>query len=571
VRRFRFRISVKITIGYVALLLFLAGALLIVSWTIDRLQREIEAVTSRDLKVQELTYQIDKNASDMENNQRGYLIAGGEDYLKAYEGALDKWKMNGGQLRGYLEGSDEQTSRLASVENAIEQWISLADRQIKEARPGAQSAEELEKLFSADSGRKQMEGMREQLSRLRQAEKVAMDERVKALRDSNGRLRGLLYGVFAALTACTILFSWIVSRHVTRNIRKVTEAVSDIAKSGGDLTKRIEVKTTDETLELSRETNALLASLQSMIGRIQEQARGLSEVSGTIGIGAEGAIRINGQVNDAIRRVAEGAEQQVAQTEEITAIMAEAMKGLEQAAADSREVGDLALATREAADDGGRHLDKTGEEIGRIEGIFGRIRESVQELSEQSGRIQEIAGYISEVSTQTNLLALNAAIEAARAGVHGRGFAVVSAEIRKLADQTAHSARQISLTLGSLNDGVGHIAELIESSSEAVYGGTSSMREAGDSVRRVVDSVSRLTGQMLEVAASVERIASGSGQVVSASEEIGRVTEETSAFAEQMTAMAEEQNAALRQFAVTSERLGRVSDALREVAGNFRV
>lgn len=569
-KKFRFKIGYKITIGYLVLLVFIASALLVVSRTIESLQTEIDTLIQRDLKIQELSYQIDKNASDMEAGLNDYAIAGEESSKEAVRAAIARWEANGQQLAGLLAGEDAQLSRMNSVTASIEQWIAIAEREL-EVPAGTRSLEDIRAFALESAGQKQMDGMREQLSRLRQADKYAMEQRVGSLHKQTSELQTLLFAFAGALTVLTIAFSWIVSRSVSVNIRRVTAAVADIARSGGDLTKRIQVRATDETMELGRETNGLLASLQTMMREIREQAGRLADVSETIRTGTSGALDINGQVNEAVRRVAEGAESQVARTQEISAIMAETMKGLEQVAARTQDVSELARATREDADSGSVSLDRSQQEIERIETIFGTIQGSVGDLSRRAGRIQDIAVYISEVSKQTNLLALNAAIEAARAGAHGRGFTVVSAEIRKLSDETAESARQITATLDELNEGVGQIVELMAGSAQAVYNGTSSLKEAGGSVKSVVESVGSLAERVIEAASAIEQIAAGSRHVVRSAEEISRVTEETSAFAEQMSAMVEEQNASLREFAASSDGLNGVSGTLRDMTGHFKV
>ncbi|MDG0814560.1 CHASE3 domain-containing protein [Cohnella rhizosphaerae] len=228
---FRFTIAVKIVIGYAAMLVFLAAALLTVSRTIDRLQQEIDAVTGRDLNIQVLTYQIDKSVFDMDAALREHVSTGGEGAGRAYESAAGTWKRSEEQLRSLLAAEPEQLSRLSSVAGSVGQWMSGAEARMAQPSP-ALSLDELRAALFGESAQKQMDGMREQLSRLRQAEKYMMDERIGALAERNDRLQRLLFAMLGGLVAFAALFAWLVSRHVTQNIRKVTSAVSEIAGGG---------------------------------------------------------------------------------------------------------------------------------------------------------------------------------------------------------------------------------------------------------------------------------------------------------------------------------------------------
>ncbi|OXS58856.1 hypothetical protein B1A99_12890 [Cohnella sp. CIP 111063] len=567
---FRFKIGYKITVGYIALLLFLGASLLVVSGTIRSLQSEIESLSNRDLRIHETTHLLDKYAANMETALYRGIITGDRTDLEVYEGEKAKWQREYDTLKTMFEGNSDQTSRLTGVAGAMERWYAVSDK-AAETLSYENNPSEAVGFFAENPGKQAMTGMKEQLSRLRQSEKYVTEKRIAAVIDANDSLRTLLYIMAAVLTALTIAFSWTISRNITRNIKRVTSALADIARSGGDLTRRIAVKASDETRELGEETNKLLASMQTMMRLIQGQASRLYAVSEQVGDGTAGTVKINGEVIQAVRKVAAGAENQVSQTEEITAIMQENMSGLELAASGTRQVAELARTTQAAAESGSRNLDQTREEVAKIDRAFTDIQQSVLQLSEQSGQILGIVEYMGDISTKTNLLSLNATIEAARAGEHGRGFGVVAAEIRKLADQTARSTGNIEETLKRMNGDVGTIVRLIEDSSKTVYAGTSAIREAETNVRQIVGNVDALTAQVIEAASSIGQIAAGSGNVVRSAEEIGRITEETSAFTEQMSAMAEEQTAVLNELSRTSRQLLEVSESLKEAVGHFKV
>ncbi|XID92888.1 methyl-accepting chemotaxis protein [Paenibacillaceae bacterium WGS1546] len=389
------------------------------------------------------------------------------------------------------------------------------------------------------------------------------------LSEHGGTFWFVLVVFLIVLVAGGIGLKWLAGNLIA-SIGSVTATLRNIASSGGDLTRRIHIRSTDEVGDLANAANQMLDGLQKMMKELRDSTAELAAASILLKQGADENARVSSEVSKAVEKVAAGSETQVAQSQEISATMQETLDGLSQVAGTTTGVSDAAQTTVGRARDGSKLLQSTSQEIDQVGKAFRSLQEVVRGLNQKSEQVQEVIGYISEVANQTNLLALNAAIEAARAGEHGRGFAVVAGEIRKLADQTQQSAVQIGDTIGTMSGDIEHVSAMFEQSAGQVFAAVEGMQNAEETFRDIVDKVGQLSANIVEVAASVEQMSAGSASVVQSIQDISRITEETASFTEQVSAMSEEQLSSTEEMARTADNLSSMATRLKGLVGNFK-
>ncbi|MNJ56966.1 Methyl-accepting chemotaxis protein McpA [compost metagenome] len=199
------------------------------------------------------------------------------------------------------------------------------------------------------------------------------------------------------------------------------------------------------------------------------------------------------------------------------------------------------------------------------------LSELMAGLGERSAQIGTITEVINGIAGQTNLLALNAAIEAARAGEHGRGFAVVADEVRKLAEESSASAQQITGLVQLIQQDTRHAVEAVKANGVETQSGMEIVTNAGYVFKEILNAVNKVAGEIQEVSAGAEQIAASSDEVVKFMEQISTISEAASGGTHNVSAATEEQLASMEEIASSAASLSKMAEQLQEQVNKFKV
>jgi methyl-accepting chemotaxis protein len=362
----------------------------------------------------------------------------------------------------------------------------------------------------------------------------------------------------------------------------------------------VQIQTTISTLntasqQINDAADQSAENTQQVAATIQQIAEGTAQQTESI----TRSMNTVEQLTQAIDGVARGAQEQAAsigQSVELTASISDSTK---QVASNAQTGAAGAAQAAETASSGAASIRETLEGMANIREKVDLSAQKVREMGRRSEHIGAIVDTIDNIASQTNLLALNATIEAARAGEHGKGFAVVADEVRKLAEKSADATKEIGGLIRSIQSTISEAMQAMDEGAAEVEVGVTRANQSGQVLDNVLGAVNAVSKQMEDIAeaalgmntsvnkmvsamdtvsaiveentASTEEMAASADEVSQAFESIASISEENSAATEEVSATTEEVTAQAREVSISSQKLREMAQDLQIVVAQFKL
>ncbi|MER2108473.1 MAG: methyl-accepting chemotaxis protein [Solibacillus sp.] len=385
---------------------------------------------------------------------------------------------------------------------------------------------------------------------------------------SSNKVIGLV--VSLSITLVGVLIALFTAIQISKPIQFVANRMEQMA-DGNLANEPLTVLRRDEVGQLMTAANDMNEKLKTTIQSIYNvsetvaaSSEELAQSSHEVKLGAE-------QIASTMQEIATGTETQASTTGDLAETMNAFIARIQETTSEGVALKSHSNDVQNLTNTGKDLMTSSTTQMATINEIVLHSVRNVEGLNEQSAEISKLVSVIDDISNQTNLLALNAAIEAARAGEHGKGFAVVADEVRKLAEQVQLSVADISTIVGRIQQETKSVTKSLQDGYEEVKKGTNQMTETNETFHHISDAVSGMIANIDLIALNLNGVLASTEEIGTSINEIASISEESAAGIEQTTATVEETATTMDEIVHSSNQLATLAEKLNTEMQQFKL
>ncbi|MDF2890198.1 MAG: methyl-accepting chemotaxis sensory transducer [Clostridia bacterium] len=373
----------------------------------------------------------------------------------------------------------------------------------------------------------------------------------------------------SCIIAAMLIAYFISTYNIVLPIRKLQRLMS--IAGNGDLTVAATITTKDEIGELAKSFNEMIAHQSSIVSQVRIGAQELAAAAEEMAASTEQINAATEEINTSIQTVAAGAQKQNVSIVDTSQVLVQLSSLVQIARSKADDTNQNVVFTVNTAENGREKVKDTIRAIDTISSTTKDTMEVLNILDSLSSKVGGITVTINSLAEQTNLLALNAAIEAARAGEHGKGFAVVADEVRKLSELSNTGAREIEALVHEMITQTQQAVQSINEGKNAVDNGVKVAGETDTAFLNIIKALESIVKNIFEIVDITKDEVATSDQIIKLIDVVASITEDTTANSQEVAAAVEEQTATVETIASTSEQMSAMAVSLESLVKKFKI
>jgi methyl-accepting chemotaxis protein len=525
-------------------------------------QSFLKEEVGQKLEVKNLQEQMIRKSASV----RSFLLTGEADYLTEYEDAVKSFDGSMKKLKTTLTEKELLTT-LASLEEMSKNDTKFAQEQIQMKKEG----DELGYLILSKSTAQTL-GMQfnAKINELLSLQEKNLDYASSLTTKKIDNIVTFMIVISVTAILVALALATIISLQIAKPIVHASKAIEKVAN--GDLSiENIQVKNKDEIGAMIHSVNSMVTGLREVVVQVRDSSTQVAASSEQLSASAQESTFASEQIAQIIEQSADGMDVQLKHLKKIHGLIEEMSGNILQITKSSETMLVTVDNTFQVTDQGALSIEKVVNQMNLINEGVSNASQIIRKLGQRSSEINSILGMITQIADQTNLLALNAAIEAARAGEHGKGFAVVADEVRKLAEESKKSADQITKMISYIQTETELAVSSMEEQSNKVSDGFEYSQDAKKAFTLIGQSMGEVIEKVSDVSCAIELLSIHSKNVEQAIDEVKVIAEGGVTTTREVAAGTEENVATLQEVTASAQDLSEMAETLQELVSRFKI
>ncbi|WP_409366976.1 methyl-accepting chemotaxis protein [Lysinibacillus sp. 38-6] len=524
------------------------------------MEKQAKGLVKEDLVVLEASKDLSMSISVRLSAALNYVVTGDETYIDTF----NKYRQLAEDSNRVVEQYEKSAEREKLVEVARE-WSNRVNSEVFEVYKRGDKQLALENLTAIN----------DLVTEVRTGYEEVADKRTVSIKEvgndvvntsASNKTIGMIVSLILTITG--ILLAIFTANRISRPITIVANRMRELA-DGNLRHEPFTVTQQDEIGQLMLSANDLNANLNETISSIHNVSETVAASSEELAQSANEVQTGTEQISYTMQELATGTETQASTAGDLAETMTTFQNSIHETTQEGIELKEHSEHVHDLTTTGKQLMIQSTQQMATINDIVLESVKKVEGLNAQSAEISKLVSVIDEISNQTNLLALNAAIEAARAGEHGKGFAVVADEVRKLAEQVQFSVTDISTIVHRIQNETGTVTNSLQAGYEEVRKGTAQLDQTNSTFDQISQAVEDMNENINVISQNLTKISQHSEAINGSIDEMASISQESAAGVEQTTATVEETAATMDEISKSANQLAEMAEELNTQLQKF--